>query len=34
MLFFYHITLILFVWSYAKTIYTSVGRIPDQVSIP
>ncbi|XP_051860064.1 palmitoyltransferase ZDHHC20-B isoform X1 [Drosophila albomicans] len=34
MLFFYHITLILFLWSYWKTISTSVGRVPDHWRIP
>lgn len=31
---FYHITLILFVWSYWKTIITSLVHIPDQWRIP
>ncbi|XP_033251614.1 palmitoyltransferase ZDHHC15B isoform X5 [Drosophila miranda] len=34
MLFFYHIALILFMWSYWRTIMTSVGRVPDQWRIP
>ncbi|XP_017837759.1 palmitoyltransferase ZDHHC15B isoform X5 [Drosophila busckii] len=34
MLLFYHITLVLFLWSYWKTILTSVGRVPDQWRIP
>ncbi|KAH8371012.1 hypothetical protein KR093_005934, partial [Drosophila rubida] len=34
MLLFYHITLILFLWSYWKTISTSVGRVPDHWRIP
>jgi len=32
MLLFYHLFLTLFMWSYWRTIMTSVGRIPDQVS--
>lgn len=31
MLIFYHISLTLFMWSYWRTIMTSVGRIPEQV---
>ncbi|KAH8401256.1 hypothetical protein KR009_004139 [Drosophila setifemur] len=34
MLLFYHISLTLFMWSYWRTIMTSVGRIPDQWRIP
>ncbi|KQS70318.1 palmitoyltransferase ZDHHC15B isoform X2 [Drosophila erecta] len=34
MLLFYHLFLTLFMWSYWRTIMTSVGRIPDQWRIP
>ncbi|XP_017959141.1 palmitoyltransferase ZDHHC15B isoform X2 [Drosophila navojoa] len=34
LLFFYHIALILFLWSYWQTINTPVGRVPDQWRIP
>ncbi|XP_020801107.1 palmitoyltransferase ZDHHC15 isoform X3 [Drosophila serrata] len=34
MLLFYHISLTLFMWSYWRTIMTSVGRIPEQWRIP
>ncbi|KAH8353950.1 hypothetical protein KR067_005948 [Drosophila pandora] len=34
MLIFYHISLTLFMWSYWRTIMTSVGRIPEQWRIP
>ncbi|KAH8269469.1 hypothetical protein KR018_003862 [Drosophila ironensis] len=34
MLLFYHISLVLFMWSYWRTIMTTVGRIPDQWRIP
>ncbi|XP_064543410.1 palmitoyltransferase ZDHHC20-B isoform X1 [Drosophila montana] len=34
MLLFYHIALLLFLWSYWQTISTSVGRVPDQWRIP
>ncbi|XP_046866060.1 palmitoyltransferase ZDHHC20-B isoform X2 [Drosophila willistoni] len=34
MLLFYHIALVLLLWSYWRTIMTSVGRVPDQWRIP
>ncbi|XP_030380528.1 palmitoyltransferase ZDHHC15B isoform X2 [Scaptodrosophila lebanonensis] len=33
-LLFYHLTLVLFLWSYWQTIFTSVGRVPDHWRLP